>query len=73
MGYSPHTLPLTPRPALGAEMEERMAYAVHMQSSSGEWKKLPSTRPLTFGEAKDEIRFARAMGVTTQMRIVEVA
>jgi hypothetical protein len=54
-------------------MEERMVYAVHMQSSSGEWKKLPSTRPLTFGEAKDEIRFARAMGVTAQMRIVEVA
>jgi hypothetical protein len=46
-------------------------YAVESQSYDGQWKAFPSTRPLTRSEAEDEIRFARAMGVTAPLRIVE--
>ena len=47
------------------------SFTVEHRNYEGRWIAYPSTRPLTFAEAKDEIRFARAMGVTAIMRIVE--
>jgi hypothetical protein len=49
------------------------SFAVETKSYTGQWKAFPATRPLTFAEAKDEVRFARAMGITGPLRIVEKA